>query len=79
MTDYYEEKTDPSLDLVGLTQEKPFRAYLPALEGVVEIGVSTKDAQAAKEDYLEKLEDMITVLKGHRDKVISGEEQLEVF
>ena len=51
-------------------------ASLPSLEGVVECGVG-KDDQEAREDYLEKLEMLITELEEKRMKVLYGAVNLE--
>ncbi len=85
MTDHYGEKempvpdtSDPHFGLGGLSNTTRFKAYLPVLDGVVEIGEG-KDKHEARENYLDNLCNMITVLQNHKAKIISGESVMEVW
>ena len=71
-------RQERDLSLVGLSSTTQPKAYLPSLEGVVEIATGV-DGKEAKENYLQNLCDMITVLQQHKAKILSGEETLEVF
>ncbi len=73
-----QEREDALFGLVGLSASTQAKAYLPCLEGVVEIAEGV-DGQEAQEKYLQNICDMITVLQGHKDKIVSGEETVEVF